>query len=873
MKKRTVLVVDDDRINRAMLCEILENEYRALQAENGRDALACIREKQDCLSAVLITLILPEMDGYEVLRAMRAEQLLARIPVIVTAQQEGADSEIRAFSLGVADFLNKPYHPEIIRHRLANIIRLHESAALADAAERDSLTGLLSQTAFNRRAAERLREEKTTPYDLLVMDIDRLQMVNDLFGVHEGDRLLCFAGEILHGAVPGGAVCARTHGGHFAVLLPRVKDSEEALVQNVVEKLRSYPISMPVFPKFGVFCADDRTIPVTAMCDRALLAAETIKGRYGVYMAQYQESMRDRLLEEQQIENDMRAALEEKQFRVRYQPKFDLATGLLTGAEALVRWEHPQKGTIMPDKFIPLFERNGFITQLDRYVWDMACADLERWQAMSQAAPVSVNVSRADFYDPQLISVLVDTVGRHHLRPVQLHLEITETAYMQNPAQLIDTVEQLKKLGFHIEMDDFGSGYSSLNMLSDLPIDTLKLDMHFLRCKEDKRCNDVLTFAVSLAKWLGVNVIAEGVETAEQVQLLHDLGCNSGQGYYFSRPVPAAEYEKQLRGGAGWRIPLRTETADAVISMEELWNPMSSFNRIFDSFIGVLAIYEFTGTELLFVRANEKYYQPGNVLRGRHISGEQSYSVLQYVHPADEERLLASLCRAAERGGEFIEDIRLRGECFTDRYRWQHMQFKVINRTGYRTLFLACMEDITDTKQNEKKLIEAAKKDAMTGLLNRVAFEEDLNLRVRPANERHRAGIFLILDVDNFKQINDTGGHQRGDAVIVAVSSVLRKVVRADDLVARLGGDEFAIFMHGVSDRKIAATRAEELCHRVESLDTVNRFSCSIGIAMCPECGSDFVSLYRAADEALYGAKKQGKNKYRFAQGMRKTAE
>ncbi len=226
---------------------------------------------------------------------------------------------------------------------------------------------------------------------------------------------------------------------------------------------------------------EDDSIPVEEMCQRARLATDQNKGNYDMF-TYYDESIRDKVLEEQFILSNMDRALEQKQFHVYYQPKYDLQTEMIAGAEALVRWIHPQKGFMSPGAFIPLLEKNGFITKLDRYVWERVCEDMQRWMEMGNPPlAISINVSRADLYNPKLTDIMLDLVAKYKIPLHYLHLEITESAYTNNPEQIITVVNRLRKLGFVIEMDDFfGSGYSSLNMLAEMPVDVLKLDMRFI---------------------------------------------------------------------------------------------------------------------------------------------------------------------------------------------------------------------------------------------------------------------------------------------------------------------------------------------------------------------------------------------------------
>ncbi|WP_455717695.1 EAL domain-containing protein, partial [Anaerosporobacter sp.] len=233
---------------------------------------------------------------------------------------------------------------------------------------------------------------------------------------------------------------------------------------------------------------------------------------------------------------------------VYYQPKFDLSTECVIGAEALVRWKHPQYGFLSPAEFIPIFEKNGFISELDYYVWDCVCQKLDSWiETGHQLMPISVNVSRVDLYNPKLPELLFGLIMKYNIPIQYLHLEITESAYTDNAKRMIDIVNQIRQIGFVIEMDDFGTGYSSLNMLSDLPIEILKLDMSFLKNNVGRSSGrSVIQFVINLAKWLGLFVVAEGVETQEQAIFLKNMGCDYAQGYYYSKPIEDADFEKLL---------------------------------------------------------------------------------------------------------------------------------------------------------------------------------------------------------------------------------------------------------------------------------------------------------------------------------------
>ncbi|MEG0804574.1 MAG: EAL domain-containing protein, partial [Pygmaiobacter sp.] len=396
----------------------------------------------------------------------------------------------------------------------------------------------------------------------------------------------------------------------FAMLIPHCEGAIEEFAKLLQQELDAYPLSMNLLLAFGVYPVDGVCAPVDVMCDRANIAIRKVKGNYNQHIAYYDAEMRSALMAEQTVLNEMEWALETQQFILYFQPKYDLPTGAIIGAEALVRWQHPQKGLILPGAFIPVFENNGFITRLDGYVWERTCQVLQGWLAAgAHPLPVSVNISRVNFYDPTLCDRLVALVKQYELTPNLLELELTESAYTENPQQLIAVTKELQRNGFVILMDDFGSGYSSLNMLKDVPVDILKIDLGFLECNANagRGCN-ILSSVVRMAKWLDIPVIAEGVETCEQVNFLRGIGCNSAQGYYYSKPVPQDVYEALLakQDSTVPEFPSVSPVCEN-FDLSELLNPHSTINLLFNSFSDSVGIYEFYGEKLEALRVNEGY--------------------------------------------------------------------------------------------------------------------------------------------------------------------------------------------------------------------------------------------------------------------------
>lgn len=549
--QRQILIVEDNEINRAMLGAILSSEYTILEAENGQEALSMLEKYKESLSLILLDIVMPVMDGYTFLSIVKANPEYASIPVIVTTQSDSESDEVAALSHGASDFVTKPYRPQVILHRVASIIHLRETAAVVNQFRHDRLTGLYSKEFFYQRVREILLQNPDEDYDIICSDIENFKMINDIFGTTAGDRLLCRVADIYREVVGEDGICGHFNADQFACLVKRNRHYEysDDLFIRAEAKINMLSNTKNVAMKWGIYAVSDRTVSVEQMCDRTFLAIRSIKGRYGRHFAIYDDELRNKLLREQEITDSMEKALEEEQFAVYLQPKFSVKDGRLVGAEALVRWIHPEWGCMSPAEFIPLFEKNGFITRLDQFVWRKTCAILREWEDLGYPLlPVSVNVSRADIYQADLADILVTIIKEYDLTCARLHLEITESAYTENPDQIIDTVTHLRNLGFVIEMDDFGSGYSSLNMLNKMPLDILKLDMKFIQSETAKPSNQgILRFIMELARCMNLSVVAEGVETTEQLERLREINCDYAQGYYFAKPMPYQAFEALIQ--------------------------------------------------------------------------------------------------------------------------------------------------------------------------------------------------------------------------------------------------------------------------------------------------------------------------------------
>lgn len=548
MAQKQILIVEDNELNRAMLSEILSDSYKVVEAENGQEALDILEQKRDNIDLILLDVMMPVMDGYTFLDRVKKDAELALIPVIVTTQGDSEEDEVTALSHGATDFVPKPYRPKVILHRVASLIKLRETAAMVNQFRYDRLTGLYTKEFFYQKVKECLEANPEKEYTILCSNYENFKWYNDTFGREAGDRILVEGAKIFQDRVGEDAICCRYSADRFLCLLDREREriGREYFAKGRQTKRSELMESMSV--KLGIYEIKDRTISVEQMCDRALWVVDRVKGMYNQYIAVYDDVFREELLREKQITDVMASALEEGQFIVYLQPKYSLKDNKMVGAEALVRWIHPEWGFMSPGEFIPLFERNGFIPCLDRFVWERVCAKLRDWKEKGYPLlPISVNVSRADVFQSHLEDVFIGLVKKYGIDPKYLHLEITESAYTDHSGQIIHTVEELRRLGFLVEMDDFGSGYSSLNMLSQLTLDVLKLDMKFIQNEMTKPMEkSILSDIISMAHRMNLAVVAEGIETEDQMKRLQALGCDYAQGYFFARPMPVMEFEGLL---------------------------------------------------------------------------------------------------------------------------------------------------------------------------------------------------------------------------------------------------------------------------------------------------------------------------------------
>lgn len=853
--KKKLMVVEDNPLNRDMLVSMLEDRYTVLEAENGQVALDMLRETKDDVSLILLDVMMPVMDGYTLMDRMKEDPELSLIPIVVMTQSNTEKDELEALNHGATDFLPKPYRQEIIIHRVENIIKLRENAALANQFKYDRLTGLFSKEYFYQKVREAIASDPDQKYTIVCSNIENFKVYNDSYGVEAGDRLIISLADAMKKKLGSDRVFGRYAADRFLVLSEvfRRPDSSIAEIEHQFQSSwqSSEVFQKDVVMKWGVYHITDPTVPVEQMCDRAFLAADSIKGRYDKHLAVYDDNMRNDLIRQQTITDSMEEALEQGQFEIYLQPKYSLHNDGIAGAEALVRWNHPQLGSISPGEFIPVFEENRFITRLDKFIWEQVCQMISRWREMGYPSiPVSVNVSRADIYWEYLPDTLMNLVEKYGIEPALLHLELTESAYTENPEQILAAIDKLRSLGFIVEMDDFGSGYSSLNMLNQMKVDILKLDMKFIQNETAKPAEKgILQFIITLARWLNMSVVAEGVETHAQLERLQEVGCDFVQGYFFAKPMPRKDFEELLKmsHSAVDELVSITKREDRQIALL-VADPDPLYRAALRKTFGEdYKILEAESREIALSYVREYGLQIVTIILSMDLPDDGASRLLEEIRQDPVHWRIPVI--AVLEGGTSQQETVIHLD--TDDFLCKCHPLQDLHRRVQRLLNMAAY------REREQLLMDEACKDYLTGLLNRRGFfgamdalrQEDLPIAM------------YLFDVDNLKESNDNIGHDAGDAMLKAFAELLKASTRQGDILCRYGGDEFIIILRRISSIDTILEKGKAICESFKkySLPDGTKAGCSGGIVLCGKDEKPSTKLIEQADKALYRAKRENK--------------
>ena len=573
--------------------------------------------------------------------------------------------------------------------------------------EKNKLTGLFARNPFFTQTETFLRVNETAAgkYCLVAIDIEHFKLFNEWYGQVAGDKLLREIGAHLNKMRQEfGGIAGYMGGDDFVIVLPNDEKVLENLKCRITGFVRAYGGHTGFLPAFGFYIIDDISLSVSQMYDRAILAQETVKGNYAVRCAYYSSDMKTRLENNHVLLAEVQAGLERDEFIYYLQPKCNLNTGKIVGLESLVRWKHPEKGIVAPGYFIPVMESNGLITELDMKVWEQVCQTLQDWiKSGHKVIPISVNVSSVDIYAIDVVEHFKNLVRKYGLPPEYVELEITESAYVEEYKVITGVAEALRNAGFTVLMDDFGSGYSSLNMLKDVNVDVLKIDMKFLKMDENTmdKGMGILEAVTRMANIMGLRMIAEGVETEDQINYLLNMGCIYGQGYFFYKPLPVEEIKILLNDENN--VDYRGIQARKIehVRFKDLFQSELASDSILNNILGPIAIYDVYCDNVELLQVNDKYC----LLVGQDpVDLAENVQVMEAIHPEDRKKMQNIFQRSFQRLAEGAEGtVRRRRE--DGQYIWINIKAFFLREQDGHKMFYGAVRDVSEEMNQFQKLM------------------------------------------------------------------------------------------------------------------------------------------------------------------------
>lgn len=550
---RTLFVVEAEKSKSSSYADLFTDKFDIIHTTIYDNCIEILKKHFSEISLVFLDASDKTEESLDFIKKVKGDKTVHNVPVIVIAEDSVADEEEKFLSEGAAEFIRYSSSLNAVFLHVVNIIDLKENAENGSISELDSLTGLYTRQAFFRHADKIVSENPDVKFVLSISELEGIKLLNEKDGKQAGDSKLKAVAAFLKNAGDPCILAGRYSGDQFVALFRKDDIFEENIsLDDLKDTFVASTDGMEnVRIRFAVYEDIDHDVSISEICDRALLALQTIRGKYGRKMARYEDKLLEEHERKERIEECMRDALDKEEFKVYYQPKHDANTGELTGAEALIRWVHPEYGFMSPGEFIPVFESNGFITEVDNFVWRRTCENLHRWiEKGLKVVPVSINASKLDFMRPDFFEKLNKASTDMNIPSGLLHIEVTESLFSDQIEELVDILAKCQENGYKIELDDFGSGYSSLNTLSVLPLDVVKMDMSLVKAITNFKSMRVFSACINLARSLGLKTVSEGVETKEQMWAIRELGGDVIQGYYYSKPLSEEDFEAYLASHA-----------------------------------------------------------------------------------------------------------------------------------------------------------------------------------------------------------------------------------------------------------------------------------------------------------------------------------
>lgn len=569
--------------------------------------------------------------------------------------------------------------------------------------ELNPMTGLYYNRGFMKKASDFLKGAEPGNFSMMAVDIEHFRLFNKLYGRDSGDELIIYIADCIKKMQEKYQGIGGYFGGdNFCMILPDQMEIAEELRDMVSEGVRRWNNTVGFLPVIGIYPIEDMEVLPETMYDRARIALSHAVGNYLNRICVYDSGMEDKMEEEVKLLEEIQEGLEKEEFTFFAQPQCDISTGKIVGAESLVRWKHSTKGMIPPGVFIPVLEKNGMIADLDRYVWKMVCHWLRSWIDRGfHPVPISINISRIDIFSMDVPKYLMELLHMYDLPAKLLKTEVTESAYAESNDKINQTVKELRNAGFLVMMDDFGSGYSSLNMLKSVSVDVLKIDMRFLDIndKEEQKGIGILESVVNMARLMGLPIIVEGVETQKQEKFLLNMGCRYTQGYYYYKPLPIEQFEKLLTDERRLDFDgIWCKQVEPLHVREFLDDNMFS-DTMLNNILGPVAFYEMYENRIEITRVNEQYFR----LAGITSSQEADYNKKFWNHVRDDDRanLFSMFEQAYENpagGAEgFVHYIRM-----DSRVLWVYLKVFFLREKDGHKMFYSSLLDMTSMRERKE---------------------------------------------------------------------------------------------------------------------------------------------------------------------------
>ena len=545
-EKRKILIVENDEFNLKSLISLLADRYEIITACDGKIGLRLLEENYKDLALVLMNIQIPVLSGFDFLRKVQEDPFLSLIPIIVMTASDAPKTEVVCLNLGAADYIRKPYHAELIKKRLENVIRLRESSVSLREIEKDSLTGLYTEQAFFHYSRRIMQFRSDKKMHVIIGRIKDFELIISIYGRKKANELLCYMASIYNKKFKYGLLAKKGKASFLCLLSDDYKLDHQRMDNVINEFTENAPIK-GIRIKYGIYKNIDKNLSIATIYDYASMAAETVMEDYNHDYAYYTDELAQKRIYNQMIENCFTDALKNKEFMIYYQPKIDVITEKVIGAEALVRWQRTDGSMISPENFIPIYEKNGQIQKLDAYIFGQVCRLQKRiLDESKKLLSVSVNLSRSSILCEEIVEQYTKIVRENDIPITCVPLEITESASVYGQ-KVVKVAERLLQSGFKLHIDDFGSGYSSMESLSRLPFSVLKIDKSLIDHICETRVEILVNHIIKLSKDLNMRVLAEGVETTEQLDVLRKIKCDEIQGFYYARPMPEAQFIEYVR--------------------------------------------------------------------------------------------------------------------------------------------------------------------------------------------------------------------------------------------------------------------------------------------------------------------------------------